>query len=99
MPGSVAVLPKNVIRPATRVGFLLLPDFALMSYASAIEPLRAANALAGRALYAWQHISMDGAPVRASNGVEINADRGIAGEVALDTIFVCAGGNPTSFRH
>ena len=27
--------------PARRIGFLLLPDFPLMSYASAIEPLRA----------------------------------------------------------
>jgi transcriptional regulator GlxA family with amidase domain len=81
------------------IGFLLLPEFALMSYASAIEPLRAANALAGRALYAWRHISIDGAPVRASNGVEIKADQSIGDDVALDTVFVCAAGNPTTFEH
>ncbi|MBX9841263.1 MAG: GlxA family transcriptional regulator [Xanthobacteraceae bacterium] len=70
-----------------------------MSYASAIEPLRAANSLAGRSLYAWRHISIDGAPVLASNGVEIKADHSIADDVRLDTVFVCAGGNPTTFRH
>ena len=31
-----------------RYGFLLLPDYALMSTASAVEPLRAANLLGGR---------------------------------------------------
>ena len=31
-----------------RVGFLLVPQFALMSYASSVEPLRAANRLSGR---------------------------------------------------
>lgn len=37
--------------PAYRVGFLLVDGFALMSYAAAAEPLRAANLLAGRPLY------------------------------------------------
>lgn len=36
---------------AQRVGFILVPNFALMSYASAAEPLRAANLIAGTNLY------------------------------------------------
>ena len=32
------------------IGFLLIPDFALLAYASAVEPLRAANRLSGRDL-------------------------------------------------
>jgi transcriptional regulator GlxA family with amidase domain len=99
MPGSVAVLPKNVIRPATRVGFLLLPDFALMSYASAVEPLRAANRLAGRDLYAWRHISLDGEAATASNGASIRADHPIGEAIDLDVLFVCAGGNPARFEN
>jgi transcriptional regulator GlxA family with amidase domain len=81
------------------VGFLLLPGFALMSYASAIEPLRAANTLAGRPLYAWRHVSLDGSAVQASNGVEIQADHRIGDDFPLHTLFVCAGGNPTTFKH
>jgi transcriptional regulator GlxA family with amidase domain len=80
------------------VGFLLLPDFSLLSYACAIEPLRAANRLSGRALYAWRHISVDGAPARASNAVEIQADQAIDDQSPLDTLFLCAGGNPARFR-
>ena len=39
------------------MGLLLIPGFALMSYASVVEPLRAANLLAGRELYRWVHIT------------------------------------------
>jgi transcriptional regulator GlxA family with amidase domain len=81
----------------TPVGFLLLPDFALMSYAAAAEPLRAANRLAGRALYAWRHISLDGSPVAASNGAMIRADHRIGDDIRLAALFVCAGGNPALF--
>ena len=37
------------------VGFLLVPGFALMSYAAAVEPLRAANLISGKPLYRWWH--------------------------------------------
>ncbi len=85
--------------PLRRFGFLLLPGFPLMSYASAVEPLRAANHLSGKLLYSWRHISIDGAPVKASTGVGIVADERIGKAVSLDTLFVCAGGNPAKFRH
>lgn len=81
------------------VGFLLVPGFALMSYASAIEPLRAANRLSGRDLYRWSHISLDGAAADASNGASILADRQVGDDLRLDVLFVCAGGNPARFDH
>jgi transcriptional regulator GlxA family with amidase domain len=105
MPRSDIKLPRNDTKPELRdrqphtVGFLLLPDFSLLSYACAIEPLRAANRLSGRPLYAWHHIAIDGAPARASNGVEVRADHGLDDEFKVDTVFVCAGGNPARFRN
>ncbi len=82
-----------------RVGFLLIPGFALMSYASVVEPLRAANVLAGRTLYKWRHISIRGPDIAASNDVRIQADVSIAKAGRFDVIFVCAGGNPQTFDH
>ena len=82
-----------------RVGFLLLPDFPLMSYASAIEPLRAANVLAGETLYRWSHLTMDGQPARASVGLEIAPDLSLEAARDLDALFVCAGRNPAAFDH
>ncbi|HTU53880.1 MAG TPA: GlxA family transcriptional regulator [Acetobacteraceae bacterium] len=85
-------------RPRT-IGFLLIPEFGLLAYASAIEPLRAANALSGRELYRWRHLSPDGGAVAASNGVRIVPDVRLEdARRELDALLVCAGGNPAAFR-
>lgn len=94
---SVAAPPEGPAAPH-RVGFLLIPGFPMLTYACAMEPFRAANDLAGRALYRWVHISPDGRPVRASNGVSIVAEQGIGRPGQVDTLFVCAGGNPAEFQ-
>jgi transcriptional regulator GlxA family with amidase domain len=80
-----------------RFGFLLIDDFALMSFASAVEPLRAANILAGRTLYEWFHISTGAGAIAASNGLSVTADHTIADKMRFDTVLVCAGGNPAAF--
>jgi transcriptional regulator GlxA family with amidase domain len=80
------------------LGLLLIDDFALMSYASIVEPYRAANVLAGEILYRWINVSVDGGPARASNGASVAADQAVGQPLACDTLFVFAGGNPASFR-
>lgn len=84
--------------PAAHVGFLLIPDFALLPYASVIEPLRAANRLSGRTLYRWSHISINEEPAVASNGLRVQAEFRIGTDTHFDYVFVCAGGNPALFR-
>lgn len=80
------------------VGFVLLPGFPLMSYASAVEPLRAANTLSGRNLYRWWHAAPGDAPVQASNGVAILPDVKVGAlDLDADWVLVCAGGNPAAF--
>jgi len=86
--------------PAPRqIGFLLTPGFSLLSYASTVEPLRAANRLSGRPRYTWLHGSADSRPVEASSGLAIAADRKVGDDCPLDMILVCAGGNPALHRH
>ena len=85
--------------PPTRLGFLLIDDFSLMSYASMIEPFRAANTLSARPLYAWRHYSIDGRPARASTGIDVLVDDVLGRSESLDMLFVCAGGNPAGFDH
>jgi transcriptional regulator GlxA family with amidase domain len=86
--------------PAPRqIGFLLIPGFSLLSYASAVEPLRAANRLSGRQLYAWVHVSAQGRPVEASSGLAIAPDKKVGDDFPLDMILVCAGGNPALHRN
>ncbi len=81
----------------SRVGFLLIDGFALMSYASVVEPFRAANILSGAPLYSWRNFSVDGGPARASSGLDVVVDGMLGRAEPLDLLFVCAGGNPASF--
>ena len=48
-----------------------------MSYAAAVEPLRAANLISGKPLYRWWHAAPGGKPVMASNGLAIIPDIGV----------------------
>jgi transcriptional regulator GlxA family with amidase domain len=88
--------PQVIGRPQT-IAFLLIDGFALMSYAAAVEALRAANLLSGRELYRWRHVSVRGASAEASNGLHVLADCRIGERAELDTVMVCAGGNPAMF--
>lgn len=77
------------------IGFLLLDNFTLISLASAIEPLRMANQLSGRELYRWFTLSLDGAGVRASDGLMVTPDASTTVPLSLDMVMVCGGIAPT----
>ncbi|WP_249975591.1 GlxA family transcriptional regulator [Vreelandella olivaria] len=76
------------------LGFLLLDNFTLISLASAIEPLRMANQLAGRELYRWYTLTQDGLPVRASDGLQVTPDAAMHTPLSLDWVIVCGGVGP-----
>lgn len=85
--------------PISSVVFVLIPGFALMTYASAIEPLRAANQLAGRTLYRWSHAAPGDKPALASNGAAVVPDHKFGSDAqSPDLVIVCAGGNPATFN-
>jgi AraC family carnitine catabolism transcriptional activator len=80
------------------IGFLLVPRFSMMAVASAIEPLRVANRLSGRTLFAWRLYSPDGAPAPASNGLPIVADAPIDAFDGAPTLVVCPSFDPQLFE-
>jgi len=80
------------------VGLLLVPGFALMSYACVVEPLRAANLIAGRELYRWVHISAHESVVTASCGATVPCTARVGDVEKLDLLLVCAGGDPAAFN-
>jgi transcriptional regulator GlxA family with amidase domain len=79
------------------IGFLLLPGFALMSFAAATEPYRAANLLAGRALYRLRFFG-EANRIPASAGALMPAEPLSRAGSDLDILFVCAGGAPADWR-
>jgi len=84
MPNGAAAVP-------VRVGFLQLPRYSMIAFASAIEPLRMANHLSGQALYQWTTVTYDGEPVAASNGLSLAAGTDIYHAERPDMLFVCGG--------
>ncbi len=60
--------------------FFLVPDFTMVAFATALDPLRIANRMLGYEAYKWRLTSIDGRPVRASNGVECAVDTSLEDE-------------------
>jgi len=81
---------QNRIR---RVGFILLPEFSMIAFAAAIEPLRLANRVTETDIYQTRIYSADGRPTVASNGVAISVDGDFDDCGQLDAVFVCSGLN------
>src|SRR5699024_7913026 len=72
---DVQVVYMTNIAAVRHYGFLLLPEFSMLSFASTIEPLRMANRLAQQTLFSWDLYGLDDAPVRASNGLTMMPTR------------------------
>jgi transcriptional regulator GlxA family with amidase domain len=76
-----------------QLDILVLPEINLILVASVIEPLRAANRIAGRDLYRWTLYSPDGSPVDTKSGIPVP----VAGAFKLgrqsDPLFVLASYN------
>ena len=74
-----------------QVGFVLVDGFSLMSYASAMEPLRAANIIAERCVYEIHHLPAQGARAVSSSGAMVAADTYLGERVDFDLVLVVAG--------
>ncbi len=79
-----------------RFVFVLLPNFSLLSFSSAVEALRIANRSAGQVLYSWTLVSSDGENGTSSAHVNIEVDQGLIDLHRDDTIIVCGGLNVQS---
>ncbi|MCB1430436.1 MAG: AraC family transcriptional regulator, partial [Nitratireductor sp.] len=80
------------------VVFFLVPNFSMIAFTSAIEPLRLANRMLGRECYTWRLASSDGEPVTASNGVPVmvtsSLDKerhNLSGSRRPSILFLCSG--------
>jgi transcriptional regulator GlxA family with amidase domain len=86
--------------------FFLIPDFSMIAFATAIEPLRLANRMLGHDSYKWRLASADGRPVAASNGVVCAVTSSLEDERRMmmgpdrpSMIFVCSGVNVEKYNN
>jgi len=68
----------NDLAAVQQVDILLFDDFSAHCLANTVEPMRAANTLAGRELYRWRFLSRDGGTVVSSSGMEVTAHARLA---------------------
>ena len=74
--------------------FILLNSFSLIAFASAIEPLRLANRMAGRQIYKWTVCTSElNNQVVCSNGTLVNANTLLPEVSKDDTVIICGGTN------
>ena len=74
-----------------RFVFLLLDRFTMLSFASAIEPLRIANRVVGEPVYSWALAGEGGVQATCSNGAAFKLDMGLDEVDRDDTLLVCGG--------
>lgn len=74
-----------------RFVFVLLDSFTMLSFACAVEPLRIANRLSGKALYEWRLAGEGGELAVCSNGAAFKLDMGLEELDRDDTVLVCGG--------
>lgn len=75
----------------SKIGFLLIPEFSMLAFTSALEPLRMANQLSGESHYDWVTVGASHESVRASNGIDITPDFSVKDAPQLDALIVCSG--------
>ena len=78
--------------PLTRYGFLLMPEYSIMTFAAAVDQLRMANRLSGKTLYEWEVLAETDQSIYASTDMSISSIA-MKNSGKLDAVFVCGGTN------
>ena len=94
IPRGIAFAPLPPQDKAQHFVFVLVPEFTMLSFTAALEPLRIANQLAQQALYSWEIQSESGKPVNSSSGIAFAVDGPIRSADRDTTVLICAGNIP-----
>ena len=85
-----SVKPYDVPRQVT---ILVMPESSMMCVASVLEPIRAANRVAGKQLYEWEICSLSGQTIELTCGVPLSVDRQFSDRQRGELLVVIAGFN------
>ena len=75
------------------VTLLILPESSMMSLASTLDTMRAANRIASRELFDWRIVTLSGQPAALTCGIPIAAEGKLDEHANGDALFVLAGFN------
>ena len=83
----------NTQNKITKISFLLVEEFSMIAFASALEPLRTANRISKKKLFEWEFLSLNNQKVFCSNGISIDTQDLNEEKLQTDILFVCGGIN------
>lgn len=81
------------------IQFVLVDGFSMMALTSAVEPLRAANRLAGVDLFTWTLVSNHAGHAASSSGIEVATRFGFADAPQADLTVVVASFFPEGYNN
>ena len=87
---TVIKLNANVKSPR-RFVFVLMENFTLLSFSSALDALRIANRMSGKTLYEWTFIGENEGVVSCSAGTQFKLDNSLIELHRDDTVLLCGG--------
>jgi len=87
---SVIKFNANVKSPR-RFVFVLIENFTLLSFSSALDALRIANRMSGKTLYEWTFIGENEGFVSCSAGTQFKLDNSLIELHRDDTVLLCGG--------
>ena len=73
------------------IAVLVLPHSSILEVASTLDPMRNANRQAGRDLFRWHVVSIDGAAVPLTCGIELPSQGPLPIALSADVLIVIAG--------
>jgi len=86
----------SIFKPSVeklKVTLLVLPDSSMMSLASALDTMRAANRIANRELFEWKIATINGKPARLTCDLIIEPDIMLDAQCSGDALIIIAGFN------
>ena len=88
-------IPLEPVEPVVtlHIGFLLMPEYTMSTFANAVGILRMANRLSGRELYRWSTYSLTGEAITSSAGLELQIDGALDSATQAKILLVCGGYN------
>jgi transcriptional regulator GlxA family with amidase domain len=87
---SVIKFNANMKAPR-RFVFVLMENFTLLSFSSALDALRIANRMSGKTLYEWTFIGENEGVVSCSAGTQFKLDNSLMELHRDDTVLLCGG--------
>ena len=82
---------KTEVKSPRRFVFVLIDNFTLLSFSSALDALRIANRMSGKKLYDWIFIGENEEFVSCSAGTQFKLDNSLIELHRDDTILLCGG--------